>query len=143
MPAPAHQAHFSLHLQDVKHDFKVLAFTGTEAISQPFAFELELVSEDPVLALDNLLHRPAFLQFGPNDIGVHGLIDRIAQGDSRKRLTHYAMTLRPQLSYLGHRINQRIFQQQSVPDIIARVLQDHGILADRYHFQLGLPYPKR
>ncbi|MBX8577795.1 type VI secretion system tip protein TssI/VgrG, partial [Pseudomonas cichorii] len=143
MPASTHQAHFSLNLQDVKHDFKVLAFTGTEAISQPFAFELELVSEDPALDLDNLLHRPAFLQFGPDDIGVHGLIDRIAQGDSRKRLTHYAMTLRPQLSYLGHRINQRIFQQQSVPDIIARILQDHGILADRYHFQLGLPYPKR
>ncbi|MBX8509917.1 type VI secretion system tip protein VgrG [Pseudomonas cichorii] len=143
MSAPIHQAHFNLHLQDVKHDFKVLAFTGTEAISQPYAFELELVSEDPALDLDDFLHRPAFLQFGPDDIGVHGLIDRIAQGDSRKRLTHYAMTLRPQLSYLGHRINQRIFQQQSVPDIIARVLQDHGILADRYHFQLGLPYPKR
>ncbi|MBX8571089.1 type VI secretion system tip protein VgrG, partial [Pseudomonas cichorii] len=143
MSAPAHQAHFNLHLQDVKHDFKVLAFTGTEAISQPFAFELELVSEDPALDLDDFLHRPAFLQFGPGDIGVHGLIDRIAQGDSRRRLTHYSMTLRPQLSYLGHRINQRIFQQQSVPDIIARVLQDHGILADRYHFQLGLPYPKR
>ncbi|MEN1833881.1 hypothetical protein AAIM60_13410, partial [Pseudomonas lijiangensis] len=61
MSAPAHQAHFSLHLQDVNNDFKVLAFTGTEAISQPFAFELELVSEDPAQDLDNLLHRPAFL----------------------------------------------------------------------------------
>ncbi|MCV4261057.1 type VI secretion system Vgr family protein [Pseudomonas capsici] len=143
MSASAHQTHFSLHLQDVKHDFQVLAFTGTEAISQPFAFELQLVSEDPALDLDSLLNRPSFLQFGPDDIGVHGLIDRIAQGDSRKRLTHYAMTLRPHLAYLGHRINQRIFQQQSVPQIIARILQDHGILADRYHFQLGLPYPKR
>ncbi|SDP29544.1 type VI secretion system tip protein TssI/VgrG, partial [Pseudomonas cichorii] len=143
MSAPAHQVHFSLHLQDVKHDFKVLAFTGTESISQPFAFELELVSENPAQDLDSLLNRSAFMQFGPDEAGVHGLIDRIAQGDSRKRLTHYAMTLRPHLAYLGHRINQRIFQQQSVPDIIARVLQDHGILADRYHFQLGLPYPKR
>ncbi|MBX8478182.1 type VI secretion system tip protein VgrG, partial [Pseudomonas cichorii] len=103
MSASAHQTHFSLHLQDVKHDFQVLAFTGTEAISQPFAFELQLVSEDPALDLDTLLNRPAFLQFGPADIGVHGLIDRIAQGDSRKRLTHYAMTLRPHLAYLGHR----------------------------------------
>ncbi|GFM70359.1 type IV secretion protein Rhs [Pseudomonas cichorii] len=143
MSASAHQTHFSLDLQDVKHDFQVLAFTGTEAISQPFAFELQLVSEDPALDLDSLLNRPSFLQFGPDDIGVHGLIDRIAQGDSRKRLTHYAMTLRPHLAYLGHRINQRIFQQQSVPQIIARILQDHGILADRYHFQLGLPCPKR
>ncbi|MBX8541548.1 type VI secretion system tip protein VgrG, partial [Pseudomonas cichorii] len=78
MSASAYQAHFTLHLQDVKHDFKVLAFAGTEAISQPFAFELELVSEDSALDLDSLLHRPAFLQFGPDDIGVHGLIDRIA-----------------------------------------------------------------
>ncbi|GFM84641.1 type IV secretion protein Rhs [Pseudomonas cichorii] len=143
MSAPTHQTHFSLHLEDVRHDFQVLAFTGTEAINQPFVFELELVSENPALDLDSLLNRSAFLQFGPDDAGVHGLIDRIAQGDSRKRLTHYAMTLRPHLAYLGHRINQRIFQQQSVPDIIARILQEHGILADRYHFQLGLPYPKR
>ncbi|MDO7927020.1 hypothetical protein Q6A51_17745, partial [Pseudomonas sp. KFB-139] len=42
MSAPAHQTHFSLHLEDVRHDFQVLAFTGTEAINQPFVFELEL-----------------------------------------------------------------------------------------------------
>ncbi|WP_147466568.1 hypothetical protein, partial [Pseudomonas cichorii] len=67
MSAPAHQARFSLHLEGIRHDFQVLAFTGTEAISQPFCFELELVSEHPALDLESLLHRPAFLQFGPDN----------------------------------------------------------------------------
>ncbi|RFQ09732.1 type VI secretion system tip protein VgrG, partial [Pseudomonas sp. ATCC 13867] len=43
-----------------------------------------------------------------------------------------------------HRFNQRIFQQLSVPQIIGKVLEEHGILADAYRFQLGpTVYPKR
>ncbi|MEH6672742.1 type VI secretion system tip protein TssI/VgrG, partial [Halopseudomonas sp.] len=42
-----------------------------------------------------------------------------------------------------HRTNQRIFQHLSVPEIISRVLADHGIQADAYRFQLNSEYPQR
>ena len=57
MFAPANQAHFTLSLEGVEHDFKVLEFRGREAISQPYRFDLELVSERPDLDLESLLHR--------------------------------------------------------------------------------------
>ena len=41
----ANEAAFTLQIDGVDHDFKVLAFTGKEALNQPFAFELELISE--------------------------------------------------------------------------------------------------
>ncbi|MDH0690321.1 type VI secretion system tip protein VgrG, partial [Stutzerimonas stutzeri] len=66
MFAPANQAHFTLSLEGVEHDFKVLEFRGREAISQPYRFDLELVSERPDLDLESLLHRPAFLAFAPD-----------------------------------------------------------------------------
>ncbi|QTF57088.1 type VI secretion system tip protein TssI/VgrG [Stutzerimonas frequens] len=144
MFAPANQAHFTLSLEGVEHDFKVLEFRGREAISQPYRFDLELVSERPDLDLESLLHRPAFLAFAPDGSGIHGLVHQAAQGESGQRLTRYRLTLVPQLAYLAHRTNQRIFQHLTVPQIVAQVLEEHGIQADAYRFQLGpVIYPPR
>ncbi len=141
---PANQAHFTLSLEGVEHDFKVLEFRGREAISQPYRFDLELVSERPDLDLESLLHCPAFLAFAPDGSGVHGLVHQAAQGESGKRLTRYRLTLVPQLAYLAHRTNQRVFQHLTVPQIIAQVLEEHGIQADAYRFGLGpVIYPPR
>ncbi|KSE29678.1 type VI secretion system tip protein TssI/VgrG, partial [Pseudomonas aeruginosa] len=47
------------------------------------------------------------------------------------------------LAYLAQRNNQRIFQHLTVPQIVALILEEHGILADAYRFQLGTRYPER
>lgn len=62
---PANETHFSLKVEDYVGDLQVLSFTGTEGISQPFRFDLELVSENPDLDLEKLLHKQAFLAFDP------------------------------------------------------------------------------
>jgi type VI secretion system secreted protein VgrG len=143
MFAPANQTHFSLTIEGLEHDLQVLEFSGHEAINQPFVFELELVSQRPDLDLESLLHKPAFLALSQNGTGIHGQLYRVAQGESGKRLTRYHLSLRPQLSYLAHRTNQRIFQHLTVPKIIAQVLEEHGIQASVYKFQLGALYPER
>ncbi|WP_434704735.1 type VI secretion system tip protein VgrG [Pseudomonas sp. Z1-12] len=134
---------FTLTLDNQPSELKVLEFKGTEAISQPYRFDLELVSERSDLALEELLHRQAFLGFDDRDGGIHGQLYSVAQGDSGKRLTRYQVTLVPRLAYLRHRINQRIFQRLSVPAIVAQVLKDHGILAGAYEFTLAGQYPER
>ena len=139
----ANEAHFSLTVEGFVGDLQVLSFTGSEGINQPYRFDLELVSEDPQLDLEALLHKQAFLAFDPQGSGVHGQIYRVAQGDIGKRLTHYSISLVPRLQYLQHRTNQRIYQQMSAPDIIALILEEHGILADAYSFQLGEQCPER
>ncbi|HEJ5556658.1 type VI secretion system tip protein TssI/VgrG [Pseudomonas aeruginosa] len=140
---PANQTHFSLSLDGLRHDLQVLAFNGHEGISRPYRFELELVSERAGLDLEALMHRPAFLAFTPQGQGVHGLVYGAAQGDAGKRLTRYRLTLVPHLAYLAQRNNQRIFQHLTVPQIVALILEEHGILADAYRFQLGTRYPER
>ncbi|CAE6944510.1 Type VI secretion system spike protein VgrG4b [Pseudomonas marincola] len=143
MFAPANQASFTLAIEGLDHDFKVLGFTGREALNQPYAFDVELVSEQPDLALESLMHKPVFLQLSATGSGVHGLIYRAGQGDAGKRLSHYEITIRPQLAYLEHSINQRIFQNQTVEQIIEQVLEAHGILGTAYQFHLGAVYPAR
>lgn len=143
MFSPANETQFTLTIKGLAHDLRVLKFHGQETISSPFAIKVELVSERPDLDLDSLLHQQAFLAFNNSGNGIHGQIYRIAQGDSGKRLTRYSLTLVPQLAYLRHRTNQRIFQQRTVAQIIANILQEHGIHGDAYQFQLNSTYPPR
>ncbi|AUF99271.1 type VI secretion system tip protein VgrG [Pseudomonas sp. 09C 129] len=140
---PSNETHFSLTVDDFQGDLQVLSFEGIEGISQPFRFDLELVSENPDLDLESLLHKQAFLAFDPQGSGIHGQIYRVAQGDAGKRLTRYQVSLVPQLAYLEHRTNQRIYQQLSAPKIIALILEEHGIQGNAYRFQLGTPCPER
>ncbi|WIE50470.1 type VI secretion system tip protein VgrG [Pseudomonas sp. GM17] len=140
---PSNETHFSLTVDDFQGDLQVLSFEGIEGISQPFRFDLELVSENPDLDLETLLHKQAFLAFDPQGSGIHGQIYRVAQGDAGKRLTRYQVSLVPQLAYLEHRTNQRIYQQLSAPKIIALILEEHGIQGNAYRFQLGTPCPER
>jgi type VI secretion system secreted protein VgrG len=137
MFAPANAAHFTLLIPTVRNDFKVLAFGGTEAISTLYSIQIELVSEYPDFDLESLLSQPAFLQFGLNGEGIHGRIEDALVGESGKRLTRYHLTLVPALYYLQFSHNQRIFQHLTVPQIIAQVLEGHGIQADAFTFNIG------
>ncbi|WP_259741175.1 contractile injection system protein, VgrG/Pvc8 family, partial [Pseudomonas fluorescens] len=96
----ANETHFSLKVEDYVGDLQVLSFVGTEGISQPYRFDLELVSENPDLDLEQLLHKQAFLAFDLQGSGIHGQIYRVAQGDAGKRLTRYKVSMVPQLQYL-------------------------------------------
>ncbi|QJD57835.1 type VI secretion system tip protein VgrG [Pseudomonas sp. gcc21] len=143
MFSPANTPQFTLRIQGDDHDFKVLGFTGLEGLSKPYCFEIELVSEQPDLDIEDLLHVPAFLDFEGENKGIHGLIYSVAQGEAGKRLTRYRLTLVPHLAYLEHARNQRIFQHQTVPQIIASVLHEHGIHSDAFRFQLLNEGPER
>jgi hypothetical protein len=57
---PGLKANFTLAFDEIDVDFQVLSFEGFEAISQPYRFELELVSERPDIDLESLLHKQAF-----------------------------------------------------------------------------------
>ena len=121
MSTSARQHPLSLHIQHVQHDFKVLEFKGDEAISTPYAFTIELVSEQACIDLDTLLGHSAFLAFDSQGSGIHGQISAIEQGDSDSRLTRYGLTLTPHLANLVHRINHRIFQNLTVQQIIEQL----------------------
>lgn len=137
MFAPANAAHFTLLIPSVRNDFKVLAFHGTEAMSTLYAIQVELVSESPDFDLESLLSQPAFLQFGLDGEGIHGRIEDVFVGEAGKRLTRYQLMLVPALHYLQFSHNQRIFQHLTVPQIVAQVLDGHGIQADAYTFHVS------
>lgn len=130
-------APFTLQIPDIRHDFEVLAFNGNEAVSELYSICIEVVSERYDVNLETLLSRPAFLQFGTQHEGIHGRIENVSVAESGKRLTRYELALVPALHYLQFSFDQRIFQNMTVPQIIARVLQRHGIQPDVFTFNVS------
>ncbi|WP_170245523.1 hypothetical protein, partial [Pseudomonas extremaustralis] len=53
----SNETHFSLTIENFTGDLQVLSFTGTEGISQPYRFDVELVSEKADIDLEKLLHK--------------------------------------------------------------------------------------
>ncbi|WP_420995072.1 type VI secretion system Vgr family protein [Cupriavidus sp. 30B13] len=115
-------------------DFEVIAFDLDEALSETFRLDVQLAHADPGLDFAAILDRPALLTLWRGDEPVrhvHGLVSGFEQGDTGFRRTRYRAVVEPALARLRLSSNWRIFQTLSVPEILRRVLDDHG-LAARY-----------
>jgi type VI secretion system secreted protein VgrG len=102
-------------------------FRGTTGLSEPYRFELDLSVARPGLkAFSDLLGQPACVQVRQADGRrgfFHGIIQKLRRADQDRTHIHYQATLVPRLWLLGKRQQSRIFQQQSVPDILAAVFE--------------------
>ncbi|KPG95063.1 type VI secretion protein [Pseudomonas sp. RIT-PI-q] len=140
---PVNEPSFRLDVAGLPDAFEVLAFTGREAISEPFVFDVDLLIKDPALDLASLLYRSAFLHIGPVGDGFHGQLHALVPRDHgpNDRLCH--VRLGPKLACLSQRFSQRIFSTRSVPDILSQVLREHGIAGKQRRFELSGEYPPR
>ncbi|MFY0729075.1 type VI secretion system Vgr family protein [Pseudomonas sp. NFX15] len=140
---PVSESSFRLQVAGLPDALEVLAFTGREAISEPFVFDLELLVEDPLLDLASLLYRPAALHFGSGGSPVHGLLHELVQRDPASVPRLCQVRLGPTLACLAQRSSQRIFSARSVPQIIDQVLKEHGITGNDRRLALSGNYPPR
>ncbi|MCF4997271.1 type VI secretion protein [Pseudomonas syringae] len=132
---------FRLDVAGLSDPFEVLAFTGSEAISEPFAFEIDLLIDDPQLDLAGLLHRAAYLSFGAGENGVHGHLQSLVQHEHGDAARLCRVRLGARLNCLALRFSQRIFSARSVPQILRQVLKEHGIAGAQCRFELSAEYP--
>jgi type VI secretion system secreted protein VgrG len=114
-----------------------------EAISRPFRFQLELLSEDPAVAFDDIVGKPVSIHVQTYDAErrFNGFISRFSQGGQDRRFTYYSAEMVPWLWFLTRTADCRIFQRQSAPDIIKRIFQDLGFTD--FEFRLYKSYRSR
>lgn len=140
---PVNEPSFRLDVAGLPEPFEVLAFTGREAISEPFVFDVDLLIDDPTLDLASLLYRPAVLHFGPEGSAFHGQLHELVQRDHGPNVRLCHVRLGPKLACLSQRFSQRIFSALSVPEILSQVLKEHGITGMDRRFELIGDYPPR
>src|SRR5207249_3245693 len=79
------------------------SFSGSEAISQLFQFDLDLLSENDSLKFEDVVGKNVTLRiFDPDgaERKWHGFISRFAQGAQDRRLTAYHAQMVPWLWFL-------------------------------------------
>jgi type VI secretion system secreted protein VgrG len=102
-------------------------FTGAEAISQLFQFQLDLVSENDSIKFQDIVGQNVTLRISdPNGVERHwnGFVSRFAQGPQEQRFGTYRADMVPWLWFLTRTADCRIFQNQKVPDIIRKIFAD-------------------
>ncbi len=104
-------------------------FTGSEAISHPFQFELDLLSENDSIKFQDIVGKNVTLRLF-DDQGAerhwNGFITRFAQGSQSDRLTEYRARMEPWLWFLTRKADCRIFQNVAVPEIIRQIFVELG-----------------
>jgi type VI secretion system secreted protein VgrG len=105
------------------------SLTATEALSQPYDFEVELESADGSVDFDQVLGRELVVELPIGGGGTryfHGLVAGLAQSSGESTWTYQAHVV-PQIWFLQHTSDCRVFQNESIPDIVKSVLRDHGV----------------
>ncbi len=119
------------------------AFSGTEEISRPFRFSVEMIAENKKkVPFDAMLGEKVTAHLLlPDESTEHhfnGVCVRFAQAGRDEEFTIYRVELVPEFQLLAHNAQSRIFQRKNVPDILREVMK--GVTAD---WQLEGKYEKR
>lgn len=101
---------------------------GFEELGRLFEFDLELLSPDPELKIDDLLgdKMTIVLDTALEPRYFNGIVTAFGHAGKHGRYERYFCTLRPFLWLMSHGSDCKIFPKMSVPDIVAKVVSDHG-----------------
>jgi type VI secretion system secreted protein VgrG len=111
----------------------IQSVAASERISTPFVISLDLLTEreeaDSVKGKD-LVGKPMTVRLQLNDDDkprfFNGIVRRFVEGDRDERFQRFRAELVPWLSLLMMSSDLRIFQNETVPDILQKVFKDAG-----------------
>ncbi|WP_159877384.1 type VI secretion system Vgr family protein [Aquitalea denitrificans] len=141
-------------------DLSVFAFTLDEALDTPFLLEVSVTSPQADLPLACLIHQPVTFTITPpqaNPLPLipgltppptpdhtrrwQGLVRAASRLHTNQQETRYRFRIGPPLAALADGRHTRLFQQQSIPAVIAAVLQQHGLAGSALQLDLTADYP--
>src|SRR3970040_761832 len=105
------------------------AMTGREALGRLFTYQVDLLSESDLIDLAELLGQAATVVLERTDGSLrefHGFVTEFSLVGEHGNFARYRAILRPWLWFLGQNQNSRIFQKQTVPEIVKTLFREHG-----------------
>ncbi|MCA8253234.1 type VI secretion system tip protein VgrG [Burkholderia sp. AU31624] len=145
----------------------VLRFAGRDAVSELYRYDIEFTSPAAGIPMEQMVGRPAkfiaapvdpnmdYLRrmFGegaeqfskmPQAYTIHGVITEFDELDTSADQTHYRVRLEPKLADLNRGVTSRLFQKQSIEEILTDTLRHYGYRAGvDFRFQLRGQYKRR
>jgi type VI secretion system secreted protein VgrG len=111
-----------------------------EELGQPFSIDVELLSDDENISLDDILGQNVTIRLETEDEirYFNGIVTEFFQKENIDRNACFGAVIKPWLWLLTLSENCRIFQEKSYPDIIKMVFDDLGF--SDYEDQLTATY---
>ncbi|WP_139308873.1 type VI secretion system Vgr family protein, partial [Pantoea sp. 1.19] len=142
---------YRLDVPSCTADIDVEDFSGSEAMSELYCYTINFTSADKNMDARQMLSKPATLTMGAGNLlslterkVVHGVVTHFERTGGSADEAQYCIVLEPFLALLGNQFRtHRFFVNKSVPDVVAEVLQEHGLKGWEYAFTLKADYPKR
>ncbi|MEO7985611.1 MAG: type VI secretion system tip protein TssI/VgrG [Gemmatimonadales bacterium] len=124
-------------------DLLLEGFSGSEAVSSPFAYTLDLLSEKASVPAAKVLRTPVCLTIKGSKFerSIHGIVRSFTQLGQSEDLTSYRAEVVPWFWFLSLSSDCKIFQHLSVPEIVEQVFS--GLGYSDYQMKLVKTYPKR
>ncbi len=136
------QTRYVLDISDSPVKPDVLRFRGREALSEPFRWDIEFTTPQANLQPEQVLMKYASFHMRSGR-SVHGIVTRLEWLSANADQSHYQVTLGSRLALLEHTRQCRLFQNQSVPEVVEQVLRGHGLEGPDFEFRLERTYPPR
>lgn len=102
---------------------------GEEGLSQPFCYTLKLSASDNAVDFSKLVEKTLTVKIRLPDASyrtINGQVTWFKQAESDELNTIYYAEIRPWISLLELTLDAKIFQSQTVPDILKAVFQNYG-----------------
>ena len=127
--------------------FHVLSFRGTEALSSLFSFDVELVSKNMSLDLEELLSGNAKLTIkrggGFPDAVFAGRPAAARQTGSFGEYAYYSVTLRPAFWKFTQLVQSAIFLNKTAPETVDELISEERGFPLNFEMRLTAEYPKQ
>jgi len=104
----------------------VVQFSGKEAVSEPFIFDLTIAANDKAINFSLVVGQPLTMAVAPGRI-VSGIVESIEQLESPTVQGHYRLRLVPSLNRLKYRSTSRTFYGMTVLDVVKTLLNEAGV----------------
>ncbi len=123
------QVTFTVEGLDDDSELHVLEFHGSEALSQQFSFSLDLACRQSNLDFSQIIGQSGLLTItrAGQSRYVHGIVSQFQQQQRGSQYTLYDAVLVPRAWRLQNRTDCRIFQNESIRQVISSVLSDHSV----------------
>lgn len=147
-------SHHALKIRGLSRGVDVLSFEGKEQLSAPFRYDIQFTSSDKFIAPESVLMQDgAFSLTAPPVQGIptqtplrtlYGVITGFKQLSSSRDEARYEVRLEPRLALLSRSHQNAIYQNQTVPQIVEKILRErHEMRGQDFVFNLKSDYPSR
>lgn len=146
------QSRYRIDVNGCPHFLDVLHFRAEEQLSQPWHYTVTVTCTADDIAGEMLLLKPASFAFQvPLFNGmpatpvrtVFGVVQSFQRLSTSADETHYILKIVPRIALLQHTKRSEIYLNQSVPEVVEKILREHELEGADFEFRLSQSYPAR